>query len=55
MSKLIALIVGAWTMYCSMIGSYDGAMAILAVYLLLVVLDPLNKKGTTAANSRTHK
>lgn len=51
MSKLIALIVGAWIMYCSMIGSYDGAMAILAV----VVLDPLNKKGTTAANSRTDK
>ena len=55
MSKLIALIIGAWIMYCSMIGSYDGAMAILAVYLLLVVLDPLNKKGTTAANSRTDK
>jgi len=55
MSKLIALIVGAWIMYCSMIGSYDGAMTILAFYLLLVVLDPLNKKGTTAANSRTDK
>ena len=55
MNRIIALIVGAWIMYCSMIGSYDGAMAILAVYLLLVVLDPLNKKGTTAANSRTHK
>lgn len=55
MSKLIALIVGAWIMYCSMIGSYDGAMTILAFYLLLVVLDPLNKKGTTATNSRTDK
>lgn len=55
MNRIIALIVGAWIMYCSMIGSYDGAMAILAVYLLLVVLDPLNKKGTTAANSRTQK
>ena len=55
MNRIIALIVGAWIMYCSMIGSYDGAMAILAVYLLLVVLDPLNKKGTTAANSRTKK
>lgn len=55
MNRIIALIVGAWIMYCSMIGSYDGAMAILAVYLLLVVLDPLNKKGTTAANSRTDK
>lgn len=55
MNRIIALIIGAWIMYCSMIGSYDGAMAILAVYLLLVVLDPLNKKGTTAANSRTQK
>ena len=55
MNRIIALIIGAWIMYCSMIGSYDGAMAILAFYLLLVVLDPLNKKGTTAANSRTDK
>lgn len=58
MSKLIALIVGAWIMYCSMIGSYDGAMAILSIYLLLVFIDPLytrSKKGTTAANSRTQK
>lgn len=55
MNELVALIVGAWVMYCSMIGSYDGAMAILAIYLLLVVIDPLNKKGTTAANSRTNK
>ncbi|WP_278589433.1 hypothetical protein [Limosilactobacillus pontis] len=40
MSKLIALIVGAWTMYCAMIGSYDGAVTILAVYVLTVTLDP---------------
>lgn len=43
-------------MYCSMIGSYDGAVAILALYILAVVLDPFelkHKKGTTAANSRT--
>lgn len=55
MSKLVPLIIGGWVMYCTMVGSYDGAMAILAIYLLLVVIDPLNKKGTTAANSRTHK
>ena len=56
MSKAIALIIGAWVMYCSMIGSYDGAIAILALYILAVVLDPLelkHKKDTTAANSRT--
>lgn len=55
MNRIIALIIGAWSMYCSMIGSYDGAITILAVYLLLVILDPLNKKGTTVANSRTDK
>lgn len=58
MSKAIALIIGAWVMYCSMIGSYDGAIAILALYILAVVLDPLelkHKKDTTAANSRVQK
>lgn len=53
MSKVIALILGAWAMYCSMIGSYDGAVAILVIYA--VVLDPFelqHKKDTTAANSR---
>ena len=58
MSKVIALIVGAWVMYCSMIGHYDGAVAILAVYILAVVLDPFelkHKKDTTAANSRAHE
>lgn len=56
MSKLIALIIGAWIMYCAMIGSYDEAITILTAYLLTVWLDPFylkRKKGTTAANSRT--
>lgn len=56
MSKVIALILGAWAMYCSMIGSYDGAVAILVIYA--VVLDPFelqHKKDTTAANSRVQK
>lgn len=55
MSRIIALIVGAWCCYCSMVGSYDGAVAILALYILTVVLDPFelkHKKDTTAANSR---
>lgn len=57
MSKLIAMVIGAWVMYCSMIGSCDGAITILTVYLLTLWIDPFylrrNKKGTTAANSRT--
>lgn len=46
-------------MYCSMVGSYDGAIAILAMYWLTVWLDPFylkhNKKDTTAANSRVYE
>ena len=56
MSKVIAFIMGSWCCYCSMIGSYDGAVAILVIYA--VVLDPFelqHKKGTTATNSRTQK
>ena len=56
MSKVIAFITGSWITYCAMVGHYDGAVAILAIYILAVVLDPFelkHKKGTTAANSRT--
>ena len=56
MSRAIAMVMGAWICYCAMVGSYDGAVAILALYILAVVLDPFelkHKKGTTAANSRT--
>lgn len=59
MSRVIAFIIGSWITYCAMIHSYDGAVAILALYILAVVLDPLelkhNKKDTTAANSRAHE
>lgn len=58
MSKALSFLTGAWCCYCSMIGSYDGAVAILALYILAVVLDPFelkHKKDTTAANSRVQK
>lgn len=58
MSKAIAFLIGVWCCYCTMIGSYDGAVAILALYILAVVLDPLelkHKKDTAAANSRAHE
>lgn len=45
MSRVIALIIGAWTMYCSMIGSYDGAVTILGLYILAIVIFRHNKKG----------
>lgn len=59
MSRAIAMIVGAWIMYCIVIGSYDGAIVILIIYGLTVVLDPFylrhNKKDTTAGNNRVQK
>ena len=57
MSRAIALIMGAWIMYCAMIGSYGGAIVLLLAYVL-IAFDPFelkHKKGTTAANSRTHE
>lgn len=58
MSRIIAFITGSWMTYCAMIGHYDGAVAILGLYILAVVLDPFelkHKKDTTAANSRVQK
>ena len=57
-SRLIAFSIGMWCCYCFMIHSYDGAVAILAIYILTVVLDPFelqHKKDTTVANSRVQK
>lgn len=48
-------------MYCAMIGSYDGAIALLIIYIFnpikidwhsLFTIKFDNKKDTTAANSR---
>lgn len=54
MSKALSFLTGAWCCYCSMIGSYGGAIVLLLAFVL-IGFDPLNpnKKGTTAANSRT--
>lgn len=54
-SKAISFVVGAWTCYCAMIGSYDGAVALLFIYVLIAFdpFEPHSKKGTTAAHSRT--
>lgn len=54
-SRLIAFAIGMWCCYCFMIHSYDGAIVILALYILAIVLNPFDlkhKKDTTAANSR---
>lgn len=33
-SRMAALLVGAWSMYCACTGSYDGAIAIVGVYVI---------------------
>ncbi len=48
MSKTIALIIGAWAMYCSMIGSYGGAIVLLLAYVL-IGFDPLNPNKKDAS------
>lgn len=54
MSKALSFLTGVWCCYCVMIGSYGGAIVLLLAFVL-IGFDPLNpnKKGTTAANSRT--
>lgn len=49
MSKAIALIMGAWIMYCAMIGSYGGAIVLLLAYVL-IAFDPLNPNKKDASN-----
>lgn len=55
MSRAIALIMGGWIMYCIMIGSYGGAIALLAGYVLTVALDPFelhqHKKGASTGDA----
>lgn len=64
MSKAIAMIWGAWIMYCTMIGSYNGAIALLIIYIFnpikidwhdLFTIELEDKKDTTAGDSRVHK
>lgn len=64
MSKATAMIWGAWIMYCTMIGSYDGAIALLIIYIFnpikidwhdLFTIELENKKDMTAGDSRVHK
>ena len=57
MSKAIALVMGAWIMYCTMIGSYGGAIVLLLAYVL-IAFDPLNpnkKDASTGDADATNK
>ena len=50
-SKAISFVVGAWTCYCAMIGSYDGAVALLLIYALIAFdpFEPQSKKKSASA------
>ena len=54
-SKAISFVVGAWTCYCAMIGSYDGAVALLLIYAL-IAFDPFepHKSKKKSASARQH-
>ena len=57
MSRAIALIMGAWIMYCAMIGSYGGAIVLLLAYVM-IAFDPLNpnkKDASTGDADATNK
>lgn len=52
MSRAIAMVMGAWVMYCAMIDSYGGAMFLLFIYVLTIVLDPFEvRKHKKAAGA----
>ncbi|PWT42065.1 hypothetical protein DKZ34_00865 [Limosilactobacillus reuteri] len=49
MSKIISLLMGNWITYCTMIGSYDGAVFLLFFYSLM--LWDLNAKKAIGSNT----
>lgn len=51
-SRLIAFVMGSWSVYCGSIGAYDGATFILLFYGLMLLLNHLDqKKSDGAANT----
>ena len=53
-SRLVALVIGAWSAYCACIGSYDGTVVLLVVYVITAWIYG-NKKSAGAANTRANK
>ena len=46
-SRLIAFALGAWMVYCSSVGAYDGALFIPMIYALLLLLNHMDQKKST--------
>lgn len=53
MSKAIALVIGAWSMYCTMVGDYDGAMAILVIYGILAIKKGYDRRKQSHPNKKS--
>ena len=53
MSKAIALVIGAWSMYCTMVGDYDGAMAILVIYGILAIKKGYDRRKQSHLNRKS--
>ena len=51
-SKLTALCMGLWIAYCIAVSSYDGALCLLLIYLLLL---RSNKKSASAGDTGAQK
>lgn len=56
-SRLIAFVMGSWSVYCGSIGAYDGATFILLFYGLMLLLNHMDQKksGSTANTDAQNK
>ena len=50
-SRLIAFVMGLWSVYCGSIGAYDGATFILLFYGLMLLLNHLDQKKSIGEGS----
>lgn len=51
MGKLIAMLIGAWVMYCQQVGDYAGAMFILLVYGIIMLTNYFYKEKDVTSSS----
>ena len=50
-SRLIALVLGVWMMYCASIGAYDGAIFIPFIYGMLLLFNHLDQKKSEGSRN----
>lgn len=54
-SRLVAFIMGSWSVYCGSIGAYDGATFILLIYGLMLLSNHLDQKKSDSAENTDAK